>query len=413
MTHYLTQILIDQGLSELWAYRASLILTMFVGLFISLFIAWFTKHLLRKVLLRLAENTKTSLDDMLIKNRVPNYLSYMVGLYFFDWILQGIDTQNETIITQFLNGITALQGLIAILIIRAILNAVKDQLKNINTLKDKPLDSYFQVILGIIWFLGGIAILSLLTGKSITTYLTALGALSAVLLLIFKDTLLGFVASIQISINDTVRIGDWISMPNQNADGDVIGISLSTVLVRNFDNTITSIPTYKLISDAFVNWRGMDESEGRRIKRQLLIQTSSVQFLSPQDVAEMTKIERIGAFIAQKTAEIESENNKKNVNKSLLINGRNLTNIGLFRSYIQFYLEQHSAINQELTVMCRQLNPTQHGIPLQIYAFSKNKTWVHYEGVAADIIDHCVAAAPYFKLRIFEWQTPHSAPTEV
>lgn len=413
MIHYLTQILIDQGLSELWAYRVSLILTMFIGLFISLFIAWFTKHFLRKVLLRLAENTKTSLDDMLIKNRVPNYLSYMVGLYFFDWILQGIDNQNETIVAQFLNGITALQGLIAILIIRAILNAAKDQLKNINTLKDKPLDSYFQVILGIIWFLGGIAILSLLTGKSITTYLTALGALSAVLLLIFKDTLLGFVASIQISINDTVRIGDWISMPNQNADGDVVGISLSTVLVRNFDNTITSIPTYKLISDAFVNWRGMAESEGRRIKRQLLIQTSSVQFLSPQDVAEMTKIERIGAFIAQKTAEIESENNQKNVNKSLLINGRNLTNIGLFRSYIQFYLEQHSAINQELTVMCRQLNPTQHGIPLQIYAFSNNKAWVHYEGVAADIIDHCVAAAPYFKLRIFEWQTPHSAPTEV
>jgi miniconductance mechanosensitive channel len=291
-------------------------------------------------------------------------------------------------------------------LIRAVLNAIKQLLKRVNSLKDKPLDSYFQVILLIIWFLGGIAILSVITGKSIGAYLTTLGALSAVILLIFKDTLLGFVASIQISVNDTVRIGDWISMPNQNADGDVVGISLSTVQVRNFDNTITSIPTYKLISDSFVNWRGMAESEGRRIKRQLLIQSSSVRFLTNKDLDKLNKIERISDFIHTKNIEIDTENKTQKVDKSLLINGRNLTNIGLFRNYIQSYLEQHPALNQKLTVMCRQLNPSAQGIPLEIYAFSANKNWGNYEQIAADLMDHFLAAAHYFELQFFEWQAP-------
>ena len=226
--------------------------------------------------------------------------------------------------------------------------------------------------------------------------------------MIFRDTLLGFVASIQISVNDTVRIGDWISMPNQNADGDVIGISLSTVQVQNFDNTITSIPTYKLISDSFVNWRGMAESEGRRIKRQLLIQSSSVRFLNNGDLEKLNKIERIADFIQEKNIEIEDENKSQNVDKSLLINGRNLTNIGLFRNYIQSYLDQHPALHQKLTVMCRQLNPTAQGIPLEIYAFSKDKNWVNYERISADLMDHFLAAAPYFELRFFEWHSPAS-----
>ncbi|MGC6422313.1 MAG: mechanosensitive ion channel family protein [Flavobacteriaceae bacterium] len=408
MKNKIIELLTKQGLTIGWAEGIAAFAMLITGVLLSLFVAWATKLLIKKVFIRLARNTRTRLDDLLIQNRFPALVSYFISLYFLEWILIGLDLTTAALWDQGNNIITALEGLVAILIIRALLNAVKTLLKKIDYLKDKPLDSYFQVILGFVWFLGGIAILSLLTGKSISAYLTTLGALSAVLLLIFKDTLLGFVASIQISINDTVRIGDWISMPNQNADGDVIAISLSTVRVRNFDNTITSIPTYKLISDAFINWRGMAESQGRRIKRKLLIQSSSIRFLTAKDLESLTKIERIADFIAHKNIEIDTENKSNKVDKSLLINGRNLTNIGLFRSYIQSYLENHPSIHQELTVMCRQLEPTAQGVPLEIYAFSSNKAWVHYEAIAADIMDHFLAAAPYFELRFFEWQAvPH------
>lgn len=400
------EFLTQKGVDQMWADSLS-VLGIFLGsVLFGLILAWIVKLFLNNLFRRLARNTKTQFDDLLIRNRVPTLLSYLPSLFFLLWIAEEFYEDGVYLGTQGVLILKALEVLIALLLIRAILNAVKELLKKVNSLKDKPLDSYFQVILLVVWFVGGIAILSVLTGKSISAYLTTLGALSAVILLTFRDTLLGFVASIQISVNDTVRIGDWISMPNQNADGDVIGISLSTVQVRNFDNTVTSIPTYKLISDAFVNWRGMAESEGRRIKRQLLIQSSSVRFLTNSDLEKLNKIERIADFISAKNIEIDHENKTQKIDKSLLINGRNLTNIGLFRNYVQSYLEHHPGLNQKLTLMCRQLNPTAQGIPLEIYAFSSDKNWVNYERIAADLMDHFLAAAPYFELQFFEWQAP-------
>jgi miniconductance mechanosensitive channel len=402
----LIDLLLDKGLTQVWAEIMSIITILIGSIIFCFLLAWIIKSLLNNLFHRLARNTKTQFDDLLIQNRVPVLLSYLLPLFLLRRVLGSLSVEGDFLTTQGIHFLQALEVLIGILLIRAVLNAIKQLLKRVNSLKDKPLDSYFQVILLIVWFLGGIAILSVITGKSIGAYLTTLGALSAVILLIFKDTLLGFVASIQISVNDTVRIGDWISMPNQNADGDVVGISLSTVQVRNFDNTITSIPTYKLISDSFVNWRGMAESEGRRIKRQLLIQSSSVRFLTNKDLDKLNKIERISDFIHTKNIEIDTENKTQKVDKSLLINGRNLTNIGLFRNYIQSYLEQHPALNQKLTVMCRQLNPSAQGIPLEIYAFSADKNWGNYEQIAANLMDHFLAAAPYFELKFFEWQAP-------
>lgn len=406
MKNKLIDLLLDKGLTLVWAETISIIAVLIGSIIFCFLLAWIIKSLLNNLFHRLARNTKTQFDDLLIQNRVPVLLSYLLPLFLLRRVVGSLSVEGDLLTTQGIHFLQALEVLIGILLIRAVLNAIKQLLKRVNSLKDKPLDSYFQVILLIIWFLGGIAILSVITGKSIGAYLTTLGALSAVILLIFKDTLLGFVASIQISVNDTVRIGDWISMPNQNADGDVVGISLSTVQVRNFDNTITSIPTYKLISDSFVNWRGMAESEGRRIKRQLLIQSSSVRFLTNKDLDKLNKIERISDFIHTKNIEIDTENKTQKVDKSLLINGRNLTNIGLFRNYIQSYLEQHPALNQKLTVMCRQLNPSAQGIPLEIYAFSANKNWGNYEQIAADLMDHFLAAAHYFELQFFEWQAP-------
>jgi miniconductance mechanosensitive channel len=406
MKNKLIDLLLDKGLTPVWAETISIIAILIGSIIFCFLLAWIIKSLLNNLFHRLARNTKTQFDDLLIQNRVPVLLSYLLPLFLLRRVLGSLSVEGDFLTTQGIHFLQALEVLIGILLIRAVLNAIKQLLKRVNSLKDKPLDSYFQVILLIVWFLGGIAILSVITGKSIGAYLTTLGALSAVILLIFKDTLLGFVASIQISVNDTVRIGDWISMPNQNADGDVVGISLSTVQVRNFDNTITSIPTYKLISDSFVNWRGMAESEGRRIKRQLLIQSSSVRFLTNKDLDKLNKIERVSDFIHTKNIEIDTENKTQKVDKSLLINGRNLTNIGLFRNYIQSYLEQHPALNQKLTVMCRQLNPSAQGIPLEIYAFSADKNWGNYEQIAANLMDHFLAAAPYFELKFFEWQAP-------
>ena len=408
MKKQLANFLHQQGVAQQLSEELSAMILIVGSLFLSLILIWIAKRFLTSLFRRLARNTKTHFDDLLISNRVPVLLSYLPALYFIIWVAKKLTLEDSLFGTQGIHLLEALEVLIAILLIRATLNALKQLLKNVNSLKDKPLDSYFQVILLVVWFLGGIAILSVLTGKSIGAYLTTLGALSAVILLIFRDTLLGFVASIQISVNDTVRIGDWISMANQNADGDVIGISLSTVQVQTFDNTITSIPTYKLMSDSFVNWRGMAESEGRRIKRQLLIQSSSVRFLNNGDLEKLNKIERIADFIKEKNIEIEDENKSQNIDKSLLINGRNLTNIGLFRNYIQSYLDKHPALHQKLTIMCRQLNPTAQGIPLEIYAFSKDKNWVNYERISADLMDHFLAAAPYFELTFFEWHSPTS-----
>ena len=253
-----------------------------------------------------------------------------------------------------------------------------------------------------LWFIGIILILSVLTGREIGTFLASLGALSAIIILVFRDTILGFVSSIQITVNDTVRIGDWITMKGSDADGTVIEVNLSTVKVQNFDNTITTIPTYKLVSDSFINWRGMEESNGRRIKRSLLIKPSSVRFLENDDIEILEKVNLISEYIRLRSSEINEYNIDNKVDKSLLLNGRNLTNIGVFRVYIEEYLKAHPMTNEDLTLMCRQLEPTSQGIPIQIYTFSKDKEWTKYEALTSDIFDHLLSSVKYFDLECFE-----------
>ena len=253
-----------------------------------------------------------------------------------------------------------------------------------------------------LWFIGIILILSVLTGREIGTFLASLGALSAIIILVFRDTILGFVSSIQITVNDTVRIGDWITMKGSDADGTVIEVNLSTVKVQNFDNTITTIPTYKLVSDSFINWRGMEESKGRRIKRSLLIKPSSVKFLENDDIEKLKRVNLISEYIDSRVIEINEYNKKNSIDKSLLLNGRNLTNIGVFRIYIEEYLKAHPMTNENLTLMCRQLEPTSQGIPIQIYTFSKDKEWTKYEGLTSDIFDHLLSSVKYFNLECFE-----------
>ena len=387
--------LTSKGLSELVSQGlATLIIVASISLVV-IVINFITKKIILSFFKRIAKSTSSSFDDLLIKNKVPGLLSYIPSLFFLFWIIPSYSNTLYLLIEAF-------TVILFILTVRAILNTVKDYFKSSDSLKHIPVDSYIQVIMIFIWFVGIILILSVLTGREVGTFLASLGALSAIIILVFRDTILGFVSSIQITVNDTVRIGDWITMKGSNADGNVIEVNLSTVKVQNFDNTITTIPTYKLVSDSFINWRGMSESDGRRIKRSLLIKPSSIKFLDDEEIESLKKIHLLSGYIKKIHKEIKSYNSSNQVDKSMLINGRNLTNLGIFREYVQRYLKEHPDTNDNLTMMCRQLQPTAQGIPIQIYAFSKDKEWTKYEALTSDIFDHLLSSVKYFNLECFE-----------
>ena len=389
------EFLSNYGISS---YLSNLITTGLIILSITvivIIINYITRRIILSFFKRIAKSTSSTFDDLLIKNKVPRLLSFIPSLFFLYLVIPTY-TDNLVII------IEALTIVLFIITVKSVLGTVKDYFKLSSSLKHIPIDSYIQVIMIFLWFIGIILILSVLTGREIGTFLASLGALSAIIILVFRDTILGFVSSIQITVNDTVRIGDWITMKGSDADGTVIEVNLSTVKVQNFDNTITTIPTYKLVSDSFINWRGMEESKGRRIKRSLLIKPSSVRFLKNEEINELKKVKLIKDYLNKKSSEIELYNQKENADKSMLLNGRNMTNLGVFRTYIEEYLKAHPMTNDDLTMMCRQLEPTSQGIPIQIYAFSKDKEWTKYEALTSDIFDHLLSSVKYFKLECFE-----------
>ena len=389
------EFLSNYGISS---YVSNLIATVIIILSITLIVIminYITRRIILSFFKRIAKSTSSTFDDLLIKNRVPRLLSFIPSLFFL-YLVVPTYTDNLVII------IEALTIVLFIITVKSVLGTVKDYFKLSSSLKHIPIDSYIQVVMIFLWFIGIILILSVLTGREIGTFLASLGALSAIIILVFRDTILGFVSSIQITVNDTVRIGDWITMKGSDADGTVTEVNLSTVKVQNFDNTITTIPTYKLVSDSFINWRGMEESKGRRIKRSLLIKPSSVRFLENEEIDELKKVKLIKDYLNNKVSEIELYNKKENADKSMLLNGRNLTNLGVFRTYIEEYLKAHPMTNDDLTMMCRQLEPTSQGIPIQIYTFSKDKEWTKYEALTSDIFDHLLSSVKYFKLECFE-----------
>lgn len=375
---------------------------------IILTVSWLLRIIARLILVaifhRLASTTKTTIDDTLVENKFPKNLSRFVP-YFFLSSMIGLWANGNVEVENWLGALIDVYAVVvAIITIRSLLRTLKHELQQRPQFKDKPIESYIQVVMIFLWGIGLLLSFSILSGKELVYFLTGLGALSAVILLIFKDTILGFVASIQIAVNDLVRIGDWITMESFGADGTVVEINLSTIKVQNFDNTITTVPTYKLLTDSIKNWRGMSESEGRRVKRPVYLRASSVRFLNDQELVALEQVDRFRDFVKTKRLEIQAYNDAIKTDTSIPINGRNLTNIGLFRSYIQTYLEEHAAINQNLTVMCRQLASTPHGIPLEVYAFTTDKAWKTHEGISADIFDHILASASFFQLKIFEFE---------
>lgn len=359
-------------------------------------------YLLTTALHRFSTRTGTTFDDHLVKYRVPRYVARIVPLVLSYRLIPEALHDFPSLIPFTQTLFTIFFIVLFIRIPKAVMRAGRDTLKEMPTYRDKPLDSYLQIASLVLYFVAAILIFSQLTGKSAFVFLTAMGAASAVLLLIFKDTILGFVASIQISSNDMVRLGDWITMEKYGADGNVSEINLTTVKVTNFDMTITTIPTYALIADSFQNWRGMQESGGRRIKRSILIKVSSIRYLSAAEITALEGVQLLKPYIAERREEIRQYNAEHKVDTSMLVNGRNLTNVGLFRRYTDLYLAQHPGVHQAMTRMVRQRPPNEFGLPLEIYCFTKTTEWLPYEGVMADIFDHLLASAKYFHLVVFE-----------
>jgi miniconductance mechanosensitive channel len=390
------------GINDTIAAYSSLIINLIILFVVVYLLYYFFRFLLVTIMAVVAKKTKTKFDDLLISNKTTMYIAQLIPLLFIyksvPIILKQYDYWEE--IFGRLIGIYII--LLILWIVRTVFNALKDHLKALDEYSDKPIDSYIQVIMIILWIMGVAFIFSEIFDIKIEKLFATLGAISAIILLIFRDTILGLVASIQVSVNDMVRIGDWITMEKFGADGDVIEINLATVKVRNFDYTTTTIPTYSLISDSFKNWRGMQKSDGRRIKRHVLIKSNSVRFIAKEELQEFKKIQLLKEYIIKKQAEIEAHNQQNNIDVSLPLNGRNLTNLGLFRKYITQYLENHSGLNKNMNLICRQLQPTAQGIPLEIYVFSKDKKWQNYEYIMADIFDHILASVSTFDLQIFE-----------
>lgn len=394
--------LLDLGVSEQVAHSVNSIILIVVLGVILYFVDLFFRKVLLMVITKTVKKTRTSFDDYLLSNKVVKYLMHTITIIiakqFLPLILAGFPT--------WISGTMKLTDAMLIisigLFVNGVLKSVRDWLKTKKAFHDKPLDSYMQVLTILVFFICGILVFSLVTGKSPYAFLISLGAASAVLMLIFKDTILGFVASIQVSANDMIRIGDWVEMPKYGADGDVLSINLNTVKIQNFDRTITTVPTYAFITDSFKNWRGMSESGGRRIKRSINLQMSSFRFLDDSDIALFKRYRLISEYITSKEKEIHEYNNAAENSGGVPVNSRRMSNVGVFRAYAEAYLNQNDSISADMTVMVRQLAPTSKGLPIELYCFTNDIRWNYYEKIMADVFDHLMTIVPEFGLKIFE-----------
>jgi len=399
---FFEELFVDYGMNATAAQYLNLLINLVVLTLLVLGVNYLIKNFIIEGFKLFTNKTRTTIDDFLIKSNFPRYVGRFLPLLLVYKIFPLIFADFPQVLSVFYFIIKIYIIILIIWICRSVLRSTRNYLKTREEFNDKPLESFSQIIMIFIWIIGLMFIFSEITGKSVVGFAISLGAASAVILLIFKDTILGLVASIQVSVNDIVRIGDWITFEKFGADGTVTEINLATVRVQNWDNTFTTIPTYSLISDSFQNWRGMQESPGRRIKRSVYIKQNSVKFLSAEEIERLKKINLIAPYLENRQAEIDKYNESNSIDKSLLINGRNQTNLGIFRKYADSYLHEHSAIHKEMYIIVRHLAPTANGIPLEILCFSKDKRWENFEYISADIFDHLIAAIPFFDLKLYE-----------
>jgi len=389
---------IDLGFPENLAGIAGWVIVALGVIIIAFLAAFITKHVLLAGIKYFVGRTKTQWDDFLLKRNFFTRLSHLAPalvIYFTAYLFAPFDQ----VLYRFSNIYMILASLLAVL---AFLSAVVDIYNTYNISRHTPIKGYIQVVKIILSVAVGIIVFAAVMDKSPWYFLSGLGAMTAVLIIVFKDSILGLVAGIQLSANDMIRIGDWIEMPKFGADGDVIDVTLNTVKVQNWDKTVTTIPAYALISDSFKNWRGMSESGGRRIKRSISIDMDSIKFCTSEMLDRFESFGVISDYIKSKRAEIEEYNTKLKNDISVVVNRRNLTNIGTFRAYIESYLRSHPKVHKGMTFLVRQLPPGEHGLPIEIYVFSSDQDWINYEGIQSDIFDHLLAVIPMFDLAVFQ-----------
>ena len=400
-TDQLGNSILDVGLLNNSKPYLTIVLMLMAGA-ISVFLWWITRIFLLQIVNSLTAKTKTKFDDYLVEHRVFSALAVLCPLIVLYWSLSVVFYYYPEIGGWISNYIIDLTIIITIMLasFRA-LSAFRKYLRGFEKYDDKPIESYIQIIKIVLGIFFVLLILSQITGESVLSFFAYFGALSAIIILVFKDTILGFVGSMQLSANDMIRKGDWITMEKFGADGDIEEINLTTVKVRNFDRTITTIPTYSFISDSFKNWRGMAESNGRRIKRSIFIEVDSIHFASTELIEKFENKSFLTDFLNQRKEEIDKFNESGGLQEKM--HKRRFTNLGLFRFYIEYYLRNNDNINTDMTLIVRQLQPTEKGMPIEIYCFSATKDWGPYENIISDLFDHLYAMIPEFELSAFEY----------
>ena len=393
--------LVSAGVDEVWADKIDNLIVLLFIIGIALLANLICRKIILRVVAKLVKQTKATWDDIVFNHKVMVNVSRMVApILIYIAIPIAFPEHADSDLLDFLRRLCLIY-IIAVFLrfISALFTAVYQVYSEREQYRDKPLKGLLQTAQVILFFIGAIIIISILINQSPMVLLTGLGASAAILMLVFKDSIMGF---IQLSANNMLKVGDWITMPKYGADGTVIEVTLNTVKVRNFDNTITTIPPYLLISDSFQNWQGMQESGGRRVKRSINIDMTSVRFCTPEMLEKYRKIQLLTNYVEETERVVEEYNKEHDIDNSVLVNGRRQTNLGVFRAYLTNYLRSLPTVNQEMTCMVRQLQPTETGIPLELYFFSANKVWVAYEGIQADVFDHVLAIIPEFGLRIFQ-----------
>lgn len=386
---------------------ASLTLGIIVSIIILILFSWLayviTWKIMRRTILPIIQKSKTTFDDILVRHqffkRVAFFVPAILLYYLLDDALGG-EVKVPDIIWDLIDVWIVL---ISIMIINSLLSTIRDYYQRYEISKERPIDSLIQVLKIVAYVVGGLIVISIFINKNVTTLFVSLGTMSAVLMLIFRDPILGFIGGLQLTFNEMVRIGDWISVPKYDADGIVLEITLTVVKVQNWDKTVSMVPTYALVNNSFQNWRGMEESGGRRIKRSVNIDMDSVKFCTSEMLKQYHKIEILKPYLDKKEKEIEVYNKENNIDPSVFVNGRRQTNIGIFRAYLKAYLKKREDINQNMTFLVRHLQPTEKGLPIEIYVFTKTTEWADYENIQADIFDHVLAAIPQFNLKVYQY----------
>lgn len=403
------QQLLSFGIEEKLAESAALIISVFLILLIIMVVTMVLRRVLRTLSMGWIRRNRHRWDDVLVNHRVIDTVSWFVPLLLMNLSIDALLPEGSAIYLVLKRTTLVFFVLAGVLSINTVLSATGDIARLVKMKRADVLNGFVDAAKIASYIFGAIFVISIFSGMSPWGIISVLGGMTAVTMLVFRDTIVGFVASVQLTATDMVRIGDWVEMPSYGADGDVISISIHTIRVQNWDKTITTIPTYALVSNSFKNWRGMAESGGRRIKRALMIDINSIRFCDHELLERFSKIHLLRDYLSAKAKDIEEFNRQHSFtdDPALPINGRRQTNIGVFRAYVVAYLKSLPQINQEMTFLVRHLAPTEHGLPLEIYVFSKDKRWAHYEAIQADIFDHLLAALPQFDLLVFQNPSGH------